>query len=90
MDRRYLDNGHLVPRGNPRALITDPVEAAEQALYLVQEGKIRATNGSVIPVQADTLCVHGDNPQAVAFVTRLRERLEAEDVLIAAPARPEL
>jgi 5-oxoprolinase (ATP-hydrolysing) subunit A len=80
MDRRYLDNGYLVPRGNPRALITDPVEAAEQALYLVQEGKVRSANGSAIPVQADTLCVHGDNPEVLAILDRVRDVMDKHGI----------
>ena len=50
------------------------------------EGKVQAVDGSDVEVLASTVCVHGDNPQAVEFVRKLRERLEIEDVVIAAPA----
>ena len=46
---------------------------------------MRAVDGTDVPISASTVCVHGDNPQAVEFVRKLRERLELEDVLIAAP-----
>jgi UPF0271 protein len=49
---------------------------------------VRTVDGTDIPVFGTTVCVHGDNPQAVAFVRRLRERLDLEDVLIAAPSPP--
>ena len=46
---------------------------------------VRAVDGTDVPISASTVCVHGDNPQAVAFVRQLRERLEQEEVMIAAP-----
>jgi UPF0271 protein len=62
-DRRYRPDGSLVPRTEPNAFVEDPDEAARQALWLVRERGVR------------TLCVHGDNPQAVAFVQALRDAL---------------
>jgi UPF0271 protein len=64
-DRRYRPDGTLVPRSAPEAFIHDPQEAAEQVEYLVRECGVR------------TICVHGDNPQAVAFTKALREALFA-------------
>jgi UPF0271 protein len=64
-DRRYRPDGSLVPRSQPDALVTDPEEAVAQAERLLREGRVR------------TLCVHGDNPQAVDFVRKLREALTA-------------
>jgi 5-oxoprolinase (ATP-hydrolysing) subunit A len=62
-DRRYQPDGSLVPRSRPDAFVHDPGEAANQALWLVRDRGVR------------TLCVHGDNPQALAFVESLREAL---------------
>jgi UPF0271 protein len=62
-DRRYLPDGSLVPRSRPDAFVEDPVAAVRQAKWLIQEHGVR------------TLCVHGDNPQAVAFVRELRAAL---------------
>ena len=85
-DRNYLPDGSLVPRSRPDAFVHDPVEAADRIIRILIEGKVRAVDGTDVSVTGNTVCVHGDNPQAVAFVRKLRERLELEDVLIAAPA----
>ena len=85
-DRNYLADGSLVPRTRPDAFVHDPIEAAERIIRILVEGKVRAVDGTDVAVSATTVCVHGDNPQAVAFVRKLRERLEQEEVLIAAPA----
>jgi UPF0271 protein len=87
-DRNYLPNGSLVPRSDPNAFVHDPVEAADRIIRILAERQVRAVDGTDIHVFGTTVCVHGDNPQAVAFVRRLRERLEIEDVLIAAPSPP--
>jgi UPF0271 protein len=85
-DRNYMADGSLVPRSHADAFVHDPVEAADRIIRILREGKVRAIDGSDVSVSATTVCVHGDNPQAVAFVRKVRERLELEDVLIAAPA----
>lgn len=87
-DRNYLPDGSLVPRSDSNAFVHDPVEAADRIIRILGEGKVRAVDGTDVDVFGTTVCVHGDNPQAVAFVRQLRERLEQEDVLIAAPAPP--
>jgi len=89
-DRNYLADGSLVPRSRPDAFVHDPIEAAERIVRILSEHKVRAVDGTDVEISATTVCVHGDNPQAVAFVSKLRQRLEAEDVHIAAPARAEL
>ena len=85
-DRNYLADGSLVPRSDPKAFVHDPIEAAERIIRILMEGKVRAIDGSDVAIAATTVCVHGDNPQAVQFVRKLRERLELEEVEIAAPA----
>lgn len=87
-DRNYLADGSLVPRSRADAFVPDPVEAAERILRILEEGKVRAVDGTDVAISASTVCVHGDNPQAVAFVRKLRERLEMEEVMIAAPVGP--
>lgn len=69
-DRRYLPDGSLVPRSHPDAFVEDPGEAVRQAIWLIREKGIR------------TLCVHGDNPQALAFVRALRAALEEQSITI--------
>ena len=87
-DRNYLPDGTLVPRSDSRAFVHDAVEAADRIVRILSEGKVRAVDGTDISVFGTTVCVHGDNPQAVEFVRRLRERLELEEVMIAAPSPP--
>jgi 5-oxoprolinase (ATP-hydrolysing) subunit A len=71
-DRRYLPDGSLVPRSRSDALVHEPGEAMKQAEWLLREKGVR------------TLCVHGDNPQAVSFVRALREVLTRRGVTIRA------
>lgn len=82
MDRRYLEDGRLVPRNEARALITEPGEAAEQALRLALDGKVRTVDGVDISVPADTLCIHGDNPQVLAILAQVRDTLGKHGVQI--------
>ena len=86
-DRRYRPDGSLVPRGEPRALITDPDEAAEQAVLLARDHVVAAADGSRVPLRADTLCLHGDTPGAAAIARRIHERFRAEGIRIA-PLEP--
>lgn len=86
-DRNYLNDGWLVPRTRPDALLHDPKEAAERVLRMLREGKVRSVEGSDVGVRGDTICVHGDTPGAVEFARELRKRLEQEGVRIDAPKR---
>ena len=82
-DRKYLPDGSLVPRGADGAVLTDPEEAANQALLLSREGVAIASDGSRVRVRADTICLHGDTPGAARIARRVRERLEEAGVAIA-------
>jgi UPF0271 protein len=73
-DRAYNEDGSLVPRSVPGALLTDPDAVVDQVLSMV-EGKARAITGRMIPIAVDTVCLHGDTPGAPAIARRLRERL---------------
>src|SRR5947208_6855349 len=86
-DRNYLRDGSLVPRSRPDALLHDPIEAASRVMRMLREGVVRAVDGSDVPIEVETICVHGDTPEAVGFVRELRRRLESEGVMIAPPAR---
>lgn len=79
-DRGYQANGTLVPRGKPGAMVTDENEAVERVIRMVKEGVVVAVDGTVVPVQADSVCLHGDNPHAVEFAAKLRKALIAEGV----------
>lgn len=88
-DRNYLPDGALVPRTRPDALRHDAEEAAARVLRMLREHVVCAIDGSDIPVQADTVCLHGDTPEAVAFAVNLRAKLKAAGVSVAAPAAGE-
>jgi len=81
-DRAYTSAGTLVPRTQPGAVIHDPEEAAARAIRMVTEGRIDAITGESVPVQIDTLCVHGDTPNAPDIARALRARLTAANVTI--------
>jgi 5-oxoprolinase (ATP-hydrolysing) subunit A len=86
-DRNYLNDGWLVPRTRPDALLRDPKEAAARVLRMLREGKVRSVEGRDVDVHGETICVHGDTPGAVEFARELRIQLEREGVRISAPKR---
>ena len=79
-DRTYQRDGSLTPRSRPDALISDRKAAVAQALRMVTEGKVHATDGADVAIRADTICVHGDGPDAVAIARELRDALTAAGV----------
>ncbi|MGA5360324.1 LamB/YcsF family protein [Streptomyces purpurascens] len=81
-DRAYRDDGTLVPRSEPGAVIHDPDEVARRTLRMVTEGVIRSADGKDIPVACDTVLLHGDSPGAIALARRIREELLAAGVEI--------
>ncbi|MCA0325142.1 MAG: LamB/YcsF family protein [Proteobacteria bacterium] len=83
-DRGYQPDGSLVPRSQPGAVLHDPDAVAERMLQLVRTRTVQAADGSAVRIQADSICVHGDSPGAVAMAQRLRERLQAADISIRA------
>ena len=81
-DRAYQADGTLVPRSRPGAVIHDKDEAIARTIRMVTEGKVTAVTGEEVSIQADSICVHGDNPSAVEFVKNIRAALEAREVSI--------
>jgi UPF0271 protein len=91
VDRGYRGDGTLVPRGVAGATIDDPAAAAARAVKLATEGVVQTTDGDAIPTAADTLCIHGDGPRAVAIAVAVRGALAAAGVTVCLPttrARP--
>jgi UPF0271 protein len=74
-DRKYTKEGFLVPRTQAGAVIEDESEALNQAIDMSRNGKVTAIDGSEIKIQADTLCIHGDNPHAVEFAKKIKAAL---------------
>ncbi|MEJ5997167.1 LamB/YcsF family protein [Corynebacterium sp. H130] len=74
-DRAYTSEGTLVPRSQPGAVLHDPTAAAAQALAFARGEAITAIDGSKVQVSAQSLCVHGDNPEALELVKQIRSTL---------------
>ncbi|AGW88468.1 MULTISPECIES: 5-oxoprolinase subunit PxpA [Cupriavidus] len=83
-DRGYNPDGTLVKRGTPGALHEDEEVALNQTLTMVREQRVRAIDGTWVPIRAETVCLHGDGAHALAFARRIRERLGAEGIAIRA------
>jgi len=74
-DRAYNDDGTLVPRSRQGAMIDYEDEAIRRVIKMVDEGTVRSITGKNVEIKADSICVHGDNPEAISFVKRIREGL---------------
>lgn len=81
-DRGYEEDGTLVDRRKEGAMITDEQEAIDRVIRMVKEKKVTAVTGRDIPIQADSVCVHGDGVKALAFVEKIRAALQNEDIQI--------
>ncbi|WP_193171021.1 LamB/YcsF family protein [Nisaea nitritireducens] len=82
-DRAYQDNGNLVPRSEPGAVIHDAEAAAASVLAMLEESAVITRSGKRIKGRVDTICVHGDNPAGVQMARALRTSLEAAGIEIA-------
>jgi len=81
-DRGYRADGSLVPRGQPGALIDDVQQAVGRTLRMVRDGVVQAVSGETVPLQVQTLCVHGDGPHALAFARALHAALTQAGVAL--------
>ena len=81
-DRAYEEDGSLVNRRKPGAMITDEEEAIRRVIRMVKEQKVETITGKDIAIRADSVCVHGDGEKALAFVEKIRRALQEEGVLI--------
>jgi UPF0271 protein len=80
VDRTYLADGTLTPRDQANAVITDPEQAADQALRMVKDQCVISVTGDKVSIDADTICIHGDGLHAVNFACRIREVFKAEGI----------
>ena len=81
-DRTYQKDGTLTPRSQANSMITDDQKAIAQVLKMVQEKRVTSVNGDDIPLQADTICVHGDGEHALNFAKKIKEKLEEANILV--------
>jgi 5-oxoprolinase (ATP-hydrolysing) subunit A len=82
-DRGYAVDGTLIPRGQEGALLEDPAMIAARALRMIRDEKLTSRDGKELSIRADSLCTHGDGPNAFAILQRLRFDLQAAGVTIA-------
>src|SRR5215207_9027553 len=74
-DRTYQDDGSLLPRTQSGAVITDENEMLAQVLQMINQSSVTSFSGKVIPIVAETICIHGDGPHATAFARKIHEAL---------------
>jgi UPF0271 protein len=84
-DRGYTDEGTLSPREQPGAMIEEEAKAVTQALAMIEQGYVTSLSGKRVSVAAETLCLHGDQPGAVAFAKALRKAFSERSISVAAP-----
>lgn len=89
-DRAYMADGTLMARQQPGSVYRDPERAAAQALGLAERGTVAAADGTTLALAVDTLCLHGDSPNALAMAQAVRQELGAAGIAVAAPPAPRL
>jgi UPF0271 protein len=83
-DRNYGDDGRLLPRSHPAALVAlDPQAAAARAVALVRDGQVTTVSGKVVPQRGQTVCLHGDDPHVIERAQALRAALAAAAITVA-------
>jgi 5-oxoprolinase (ATP-hydrolysing) subunit A len=81
-DRTYHEDGNLTSRLLPNAMVADEATAIAQVLQMVKEKTVTTVSGKIIPVVADTICIHGDAPNAVQFATAISKSLQQSNIAI--------
>lgn len=84
-DRAYQPNGLLVPRSEPGAVLHDPDEIAERAVRLALKSELIAIDGTSITTEAQSLCIHGDTPEAVEIARKVKSALETRGIVVRSP-----
>lgn len=83
-DRNYSADGTLVPRSHPQAMVHSLEEMSQRLIQMIKEKSVVSLDGRTIPLEAETVCLHGDEPEALAHAQRLRETLEEKGITIQA------
>lgn len=84
-DRTYQDDGSLTPRNQPNALIEHEQQAIAQVLMMVKQQQVISVNEKLIPLTAQTLCLHGDGKHAISFAKLIYKQLKAEEISLCTP-----
>jgi UPF0271 protein len=82
-DRSYQPDGSLAPRTNPYALHQSESVVVSQVLQIVKEHSVTAANGELVPLEANTICIHGDDPHALSFAAAIFDTLKENGISIA-------
>ena len=86
-DRGYRPDGSLAPRGTTGAVMTDPAEVARRAVHMASKQTVTALDGTSVSIKADTICIHGDTPDAAALARAVREALGAAGIEVGPPPK---
>ena len=81
-DRNYEDNGNLVSRSKPNALITDPEQAKKHVLSMVKNQAINCLSGKQIPCEIDSVCIHGDNVSSLETARSIKDNLVKNGLIL--------
>lgn len=84
-DRTYQDDGMLTPRNQPDAMITDSKIAIAQVIQMIKNGTVTSVSGKTVPLHADTLCLHGDQANAVQFAKEINIQFANQGIKILSP-----
>lgn len=87
-DRTYQQDGSLTPRSQTDALVQGHERAVAQVVRMVKEGKVLSQQGVDVAIQAHTICIHGDGPEALPFARYIRETLEGSGIAVQAVSKP--
>ena len=79
-DRRYTSDGKLLPRGQEGAVLTDPQEVARQVIGIITENRVISKSGKPVALRADSICIHGDNPNAVEILKAIDAALQSNNI----------
>ena len=83
-DRTYQKDGTLTSRTEPDALIANEQQAIDQIIQMVKEGYVTTVQKTIVPLKADSICIHGDGAHAVAFAKRAKESLQQQGIIVTA------
>lgn len=81
-DRTYTPEGMLTPRTDPKALLHSREESLSQVLQMITQQNVRATDGTLVPIKAETICIHGDGDHALSFAKAICKSMKENDILI--------
>ena len=74
--------GMLTPRTDPKALLHSREESLSQVLQMITQQNVRATDGTLVPIKAETICIHGDGDHALSFAKAICKSMKENDILI--------